>query len=85
MKLQQLLSYTRRAIDDYQMINEGDTIAIGISGGKDSLTMLYALSHLRIFYPKKFDLQAVTVDRALAIWSWIRYISFVKNLRCPIR
>ena len=61
MKLQQLLSYTRRAIDDYQMINEGDTIAIGISGGKDSLTMLYALSHLRIFYPKKFDLQAVTV------------------------
>lgn len=62
MKLQQLLSYTRRAIDDYQMIEDGDKIAVGISGGKDSLTMLYALSHLKIFYPKKFELEAVTVD-----------------------
>lgn len=62
MKLQQLLSYTRRAIDDYQMIEDGDKIALGISGGKDSLTMLYALAHLRIFYPKKFDLEAITID-----------------------
>lgn len=62
MKLQQLLSYTRKAVDDYQMILEGDKIAIGISGGKDSLTMLYALSHLQRFYPKKFELEAVTVD-----------------------
>lgn len=62
MKLQQLLSYTRRAIDDYQMIEDGDKIAVGISGGKDSLTMLYALSHLKIFYPKKFELEAVTID-----------------------
>ena len=43
MKLQQLYSYTRRAIDTWQMIDEGDKIAIGVSGGKDSLTMLYAL------------------------------------------
>ena len=42
MKLQQVLSYVRRAIDDYQMIEEGDKIAVGISGGKDSLTLLYA-------------------------------------------
>ena len=62
MKLQQLLSYTRRAVDDYQMIQDGDKIAIGISGGKDSLTLLYALSHLKIFYPKKFEIEAVTVD-----------------------
>ena len=40
MKHQQLLSYTRRAIDDYNMIEEGDKIAIGISGGKDSLALL---------------------------------------------
>ncbi len=39
MKLQQILSYVRRAVDDYQMIQEGDKIAIGISGGKDSLTL----------------------------------------------
>ena len=42
MKLQQVLSYVRRAIDDYNMIQDGDKIAVGISGGKDSLTLLYA-------------------------------------------
>lgn len=62
MKLQQLLSYTRKAVDDYQMIQKGDKIAIGISGGKDSLTLLYALKHLQRFYPNKFDLIAVTVN-----------------------
>lgn len=62
MKLQQLYSYTRKAIDDYKMIAEGDKIAIGISGGKDSLAMLYALSGLRRFYPASFELVAVTID-----------------------
>lgn len=62
MKLQRLYSYVRRAIDDYQMIEAGDKIAVGISGGKDSLTLLYALSGLRKFYPKPFELVAVTVD-----------------------
>lgn len=61
MKLQKLLSYTRRAVDDYHMIDEGDRIAVGISGGKDSLTMLYALANLRKFYPKKFEIEAITV------------------------
>lgn len=62
MNLQHLMSYVRRAIDDYHMIEEGDKIAIGISGGKDSLTLLYALSGLKRFYPKHFELYAVTVD-----------------------
>lgn len=62
MKLQQLYSFVRKAIDDYHMIEENDKIAVGISGGKDSLTLLYALSGLRRFYPKKFDIHAVTVD-----------------------
>jgi len=62
MKLQQVLSKVRKAVDDYQMIEEGDKIAIGISGGKDSLTLLYALSNLRRFYEKSFELEAVTVD-----------------------
>lgn len=62
MKLQQLLSYTRKAVDTYHMINEGDKIAVGISGGKDSLTLLYALSGLKRFYPNHFDLEAITVD-----------------------
>lgn len=62
MKLQQLLSNVRKALDDYHMIQEGDHIAVGISGGKDSLTLLYALSSLRRFYPSSFQLRAVTAD-----------------------
>ena len=62
MKLQQLLSQTRKAIDDYQMIAEGDRIAVGLSGGKDSLTLLCALKELLRFYPNHFELTAVTVD-----------------------
>lgn len=62
MKLQQVMSYVRRAVDDYHMIEEGDKIAVGISGGKDSLTLLYALQGLQRFYPKHFEIHAVTVD-----------------------
>lgn len=61
MKLQQLLSYTRKAVDDYHMILPDDKIAVGISGGKDSLAMLYALTHLKRFYPNSFDLTAIMV------------------------
>ncbi len=66
MKLQRVLSEVRKAVDDYHMIAEGDKIAVGISGGKDSLTLLYALSSLRRFYPHPFDLVAVTVDLGFA-------------------
>ncbi len=62
MKLQRLLSYARKAVDDYNMINDGDKIAVGISGGKDSLTLLYALHGLKRFYPKKFDIEAISVS-----------------------
>ncbi|MDE7251513.1 MAG: tRNA 2-thiocytidine(32) synthetase TtcA [Acetatifactor sp.] len=62
MKLQQLYSLVRRAVDDYHMIEENDRIAVGISGGKDSLTLLYALHGLMRFYPQKFQIHAVTVD-----------------------
>ena len=61
-ELQRLLSYVRRAVDDYSMIEDGDRIAVGVSGGKDSLVMLEGLSELRRFYPKKFTLVAITVD-----------------------
>lgn len=62
MKLQRLLSYVRRAVDDYNMIEDGDRIAVAISGGKDSLTLLIALHTLARFYPKKFELEAVSVN-----------------------
>ncbi len=65
MELQRLLSLTRKALDDYNQINDGDKIAVGISGGKDSLTLLYALSELRRFYPHKYELIGITVDLGL--------------------
>lgn len=65
MKLQRLLSLTRQAIDAYHMIDAGDHIALGLSGGKDSLALLYALANLKRFYPKPFELSAITVDLGL--------------------
>ena len=65
MKLQRLLSLVRQAIDQYHMIEEGDHIAIGISGGKDSLTLLWGLAYLQRFYPKQFSLSAITVDMGI--------------------
>lgn len=61
-ELKHILSYTRRAVADYEMIAPGDRIAVGISAGKDSLTLLYALAALRRFYPVPFELDAVTID-----------------------
>ncbi len=60
--MQKLLSYVRRAIDHYHMIDENDHIAVGVSGGKDSLAMLYALAKLRLFYPKRFEITAITLE-----------------------
>lgn len=62
MKLQQVLNRVCKACEEYQMIEEGDRIAVGVSGGKDSLTLLYALAHMRRFFPKEFELEAITVD-----------------------
>ena len=60
--MKRILSYTRRGVDDYSMIEEGDKIAVGVSAGKDSLTLLCAMAQLRRFYPKKFELIAITID-----------------------
>ena len=60
--IKRILSYTRRALDDYGMIRPGDKIAVGVSAGKDSLTLLCAMAELRRFYPIPFELVAITVD-----------------------
>lgn len=62
MNLQQLLSPARRAIEQYNMIKEGDKIAVGLSGGKDSIALLYIMAGLKRFYPKNFELCAITID-----------------------
>lgn len=83
MKLQQVLSFVRRAVDDYQMIEDGDKIAIGISGGKDSLTLLYALNSLKLFYPKKFEIHAVTVDLGFKNLNLDKIVELCKELDVP--
>lgn len=59
--LQTIMGHARRAIEDYNMIEEGDKIGIGLSGGKDSLALLYSLYNLKRFYPKKFEIMAITI------------------------
>ena len=60
--MQKILGKMRRAIEDYEMLHDNDRIALGISGGKDSLIMLIAFSRLKKFLPVKFELEAVTID-----------------------
>jgi tRNA(Ile)-lysidine synthase TilS/MesJ len=60
--LNSLTGMVRRCVDDYGMIAPGDRIAVGVSGGKDSLVLLSALVHLRRYYPAPFELEAITID-----------------------
>ena len=78
-----ILSFTRRAIDDYDMIREGDKIAVGVSAGKDSLTLLCALAELRRFYPKKFELCAITVDMGFDGTDFSRIRKLCEELDVP--
>lgn len=60
--IQKLLSQVRRAVDGYDMISENDVIAVGVSGGKDSMTLLCVLKALSRFYPERFTVKAITLD-----------------------
>lgn len=82
-ELQRILSYVRRAVDEYSMIEEGDRIAVGVSAGKDSLTLLDALAALRRFYPKKFDLVAITVDMGFAGSDFTAIRNMCERLEVP--
>lgn len=83
MKLQQMYSLTRKAIDDFQMIEENDCIALGISGGKDSMALLYILAGLRKFYPKKFTLIGVTIDLGFDNLNLTKIQETCDNLNVP--
>lgn len=84
MELQRLYSYTRQAMENYNMINDGDKIAIGVSGGKDSLALLYALGGLRRFYPKHFELVAISVDLGFGIQNFDEIHTLCDKLDIPL-
>ncbi len=60
--MQKLMGLVRRCVDDYRMIEPGDRIAVGVSGGKDSLALLVLLAGLREYFDKPYELEAVTID-----------------------
>lgn len=82
--MQQILSTMRRAIADYRMIADGDSIAVGLSGGKDSVALVAALAAYRRFSPEKFTLTAVTVDMGLGA-DYASMETFCASLGVPYR
>ena len=81
--MQKILGYMRKAIDNYEMIQDGDKIAVALSGGKDSITMLMSLKNLQRFYPKKFDIIAVTINPGFANFDVAFLEDLCKNLEVP--
>lgn len=60
--LNEFTGFVRRAVDDYDMISDGDVIAVGVSGGKDSLVLLRTMHHLQTYYPRRFELMGITLE-----------------------
>jgi len=81
--LNALTGVVRRCVDDYAMIAPGDRIAVGISGGKDSLVLLAALSYLRGYYPAPFELEAVTVDTGFPGMDFSGVAALCRELEVP--
>ena len=82
--MQRILSYMRKAIEEYKMIEEGDKIAVCLSGGKDSITMLQALKALQRFYPKKFELIAISIHPGFEFFDTEFLQKNCDNLEIPL-
>ena len=65
--MQKMTGLVRRCVDDYHMIEEGDKIAVGVSGGKDSLVLLVLFAELKKYFNKSFELEAITIDMGLGM------------------
>lgn len=81
--MKQILGAMRKAVTDFNMIQDGDRIVVGISGGKDSMTLLYALSLYKRFSPAKFDLYAVTVSLGFDNFDLTSITEFCKKIDVP--
>lgn len=81
MKL--VLGCMRRADEDFRMINEGDKVCVGVSGGKDSLVLLYAMSLYRHFCKNSFELTAVTLDMGLEKTDWSPVVELCERINVP--
>ena len=79
-EMKRLLSFVRRAADDYAMIEDGDRICVGVSGGKDSLALLEVLAEMRRFYPKKYEVFAVTIDMGFEGSDFSEIAEFCKRI-----
>ena len=84
-EMKRLASFVRRALDDYNLIDDGDRIAVGVSGGKDSLVLLETLAHMRRFYPKKYELVAITVDMGFPGADFSEIREFCKRIKVEYR
>ena len=73
----------RRAVDDYGMIEAGDRIAVGVSGGKDSMVLLAAMKHLQTYYPKPFELAALTIEIGFPDMDYGPVAEYCKSLDIP--
>lgn len=81
--MKKILSLLRRCVEDYDMIQDGDRVAVGVSGGKDSLILLASLARLSRFYPKKFTVEAFTVDMGIDGMDLSPIQSFCDELGVP--
>ena len=81
--MQKMMGLMRRCIDDYHMIEAGDRIAVGVSGGKDSLTLLTVLAALRAYYPKPFALEALSIDMGLGGMDFAPVEALCRKLDVP--
>lgn len=82
--MQKILSHMRKAIEEYNMIKENDKIAICLSGGKDSITMLHAFKALQRFYPKKFETIAISINPGFEFFDTNFLQEICDNLEIPL-